>query len=155
MQSVSTTRFGELSYNDSDVLSFPKGIPGFEAHRLWILAGDDDHPVKWLQSLTDGDVALPVTSPQLFFPDYHVNLPQGELDVLDVDDESDLALLVVVAVPHDGPQRATANLRAPIVVNDKKRLARQVISLDERYEVRHPLFPEPDEEVVVCLEEES
>jgi flagellar assembly factor FliW len=36
--------------------------------------------------------------------------------------------------------KATVNLRAPIVVNVKKHRARQVIALNEEYEVRHPLF---------------
>ncbi len=140
MQSFKTARFGDLRYGEDDILRFPRGIPGFEAHTRWVLAGEDDHPVKWLQSLDDGEVALPVTAPGLFFPDYHVNLPKGELDVLELDDEADMALLVVVAVPDGDPLRATINLRAPIVVNGRKRLARQVISLDEQYEVRHLLF---------------
>lgn len=140
MQSFKTARFGDLRYGEDDILRFPRGVPGFEDHTRWVLAGEDDHPIKWLQSLDDGDVALPVITPRLFFADYHVNLPKGELDVLELDGEADMALLVVVAVPDGDPLRATINLRAPIVVNGRKRLARQVISLDEQYEVRHPLF---------------
>jgi flagellar assembly factor FliW len=140
LKRIATTRFGALDYEESDILLFPKGVPGFDDHHRWILAGDDDHPIKWLQSLDDGDVALPVIAPRLFFSDYHVNLPKGELDVLELDDDGDMALLAVVAVPAAVPMKATVNLRAPIVVNVKKHRARQVIALNEEYEVRHPLF---------------
>lgn len=141
MKSFKTSRFGDLGYEEGDVLSFPKGIPGFEGHGEWLLAGDDDNPVKWLQSLADADVALPVTTPLTFFPDYHVDIVRSDLSLLRTDSGDGLALLVVVSVPADEPWRATANLRAPIVVNTALRLARQIIVDDESLSLQAPLLP--------------
>jgi len=62
-EKIETTRFGRFTVNDEDLIHFPKGIPGFETHKKWALAGEDDSPIKWLQSLSDGDVALPVVVP--------------------------------------------------------------------------------------------
>ena len=56
-------RFGEIVYTQDDVLSFPRGIPAFENNRSWVLVGDEDNAVKWLQNIEDGALALPVTTP--------------------------------------------------------------------------------------------
>jgi len=72
MQKFKTLRFGLLEYSEGDVLYFPKGIPGFDDHKRWLLLGDDDegNPIKWLQSLEDSDVALPVMPPEFIISKY-------------------------------------------------------------------------------------
>ncbi len=131
-----TSRFGLLTVSDEDILTFPRGIPGFENHRQWALAGDDDSPIKWLQSLADGEVALPVASPQVLKGDYKARLPEGELAHLEASGSDDLALLIVLAIPAEAPWDMTANLRAPLVFNHKKRIGAQVIAHNEEYGVR-------------------
>ena len=42
------------------------------------------------------------------------------------------------------------NLRAPIVINHRTRRGRQVISLNEEYSMRAPLFSEEEREVLVA-----
>ena len=60
---IDTPRFGVVNYNENDVLIFPRGIPAFENNHKWILAGNDDSAIKWLQNIEDPSLALPVTSP--------------------------------------------------------------------------------------------
>ncbi|WP_300521469.1 flagellar assembly protein FliW [Aminiphilus sp.] len=136
MKTVTTTRFGVLSVNDEDVLHFPKGIPGFYDHYEWILAGEDENPIKWLQSLSDEAIALPVMPPQVVLPEYNAKIVAGDLEDLSVDDDGDLSTMAVVSIPPDAPWNMTANLRAPIVVNVKKRLAKQVICANDEYSMR-------------------
>ena len=138
---INTTRFGPFTVEDEDVLHFPKGIPGFEGHTRWALAGEDDNPVKWLQSLTDGDVALPVVTPHTFFPEYRIQLERADLAFLKCETPDALAMLVVVAIPSDRPWDASANLRAPIVVNTELRVARQIILDDEDLSLQTPILP--------------
>jgi flagellar assembly factor FliW len=114
MRAIKTLRFGALQISEEDIVRFPKGIPGFADHTEWVFAGDEDSPIKWLQSLKDGDVAL----------------------------------LVVITIPPDEPWEATANMRAPIVINVSKRLAKQVIAQNEEYTVAHPLFDEATREAM-------
>jgi len=47
-------------------------------------------------------------------------------------------LLSVVTIRSD-PLKVTANLRAPIVVNAKKMLAKQIILVDSDYPVQYPV----------------
>lgn len=142
LKAVSTARFGTVSVEEHDILHFDQGIPGFFDLREWFLVGEDDNPLKWLQSVDDGAVALPVTIPQGVCSDYHAHLAEGDLEGLDSSDPEDLGMLVVVTIPPEAPWEITANLRAPIVVNQKTRQAKQVVALNEEYSLRTYLFPE-------------
>lgn len=139
---INTARFGQVSYKEEDVLFFPRGIPAFESNHKWILAGSDDSAIKWLQNIEDGDLALPVTSPDAIRPDYNARIPEDELKLVGSVNPADLALLIVVSIPKSAPWNMTANLRAPILINLKTRKAVQVIALNEEYPIRHVIFPE-------------
>ncbi|MBQ7577773.1 MAG: flagellar assembly protein FliW [Synergistaceae bacterium] len=139
---IKTSRFGEVEYKQEDVLFFPRGIPAFENMHEWILAGNEDSAIKWLQSVNDGDLALPVTSPDAIQPDYNARIPEDELKMVGSINPADLALLIVVSIPPAAPWNMTANLRAPILINLKTHKAVQVIALNEEYPIRHIIFPE-------------
>ena len=142
LQMVMSSRFGEVTYSSEDVLFFPRGLPAFEHCHQWILAGDEDNAVKWLQSIEDGELALPVTVPDVIMPDYNAKIPEDDLDVVGAGGLVDLALLIIVSIPEFSPWEMTANLRAPILVNLKTRRATQVIVLNEEYSIRHAVFSE-------------
>ena len=142
VQSMASSRFGEISYSEEDVLFFPRGLPAFEKNRNWVLTGEEDNAIKWLQNIEDGELALPVTTPDAVMPDYNAKIPEDELDLVGSRDHGDLALLIVVSIPESAPWNMTANLRAPILVNLKSRRAVQVIVLNEEYPIRHAVFPE-------------
>ena len=137
-----TERFGEVSYSPEEVLTFPRGIPAFENMHSWILVGSDENAVKWLQSLDDPELALPVTSPDAIQPDYNARIPEEELKLIGGTNPADLALLIVVSIPQSAPWNMTANLRAPIIINLKTHKAVQVIALNEEYPIRHVVLPE-------------
>ena len=139
---VNTSRFGEVSYSDDDLLIFPRGIPAFEENHKWILAGSDDNAIRWLQNIEDGNLALPVTSPDAVRPDYNAKIPDDELKLIGTKDFSELAFLIVLSVPEGAPWNMTANLRAPILINIRTRKAVQVIALNEEYPIKHLIFPD-------------
>ncbi len=139
---LDTDRFGKVSYSQEDILFFPRGIPAFETKQSWILVGSDDNAVKWLQSVDDGSLALPVTSPDAVQPDYNARIPEDELTLIGSTNPADLALLIVVSIPEAAPWNMTANLRAPILINLKTHKAVQVIALNEEYPIRHIVFPD-------------
>ena len=134
-----TTRFGNLSFEEDDILRFPEGIPGFEMHMRWVLAGEENDPIKWLQSLSDGSVALPVTTPDIAAPGYNAKLPKAELERLEMERVGDLVVLIVLSIPTFFWD-TTANLCAPIVINTKKRLGRQIIAENEEYGLKHNIW---------------
>ncbi|GHT00473.1 flagellar assembly factor FliW [Synergistales bacterium] len=141
-QTVTSSRFGEISYTEEDVLFFPRGLPAFEKNHNWILAGEEDSAIKWLQNIEEGDLALPVTTPDAVMPDYNARIPEDDLNLVGSIDPQDLALLIVASIPDSAPWNMTANLRAPILINMKSHKAVQVIALNEEYPIHHVVFPE-------------
>jgi flagellar assembly factor FliW len=139
---VQTTRFGEIDCRPDAILTFPNGIIGFPtAKRFVILDHDRDAPIKWLQSVDQGHLAFVVMDPTLFKADYQVQITPDAVMELDYRDKDDLALMVILTIPSSNPSTITANLRGPVVVNSRTRLAKQLV-LNEDLPTRHHLFPE-------------
>ena len=142
VMTVNTLRFGTVSYDDGDLLFFPRGIPAFEDSHKWILAGSEDSAIRWLQNIEDGNLALPVTSPDAVRPDYNAKIPDDELKLIGTENFAELAFLIVLTVPEGAPWNMTANLRAPILINLRTHKAVQVIALNEEYPIKHLIFPD-------------
>jgi flagellar assembly factor FliW len=142
LRELSTARFGELSVSEEDIFLFPRGIPAFESHREWILLGEDDNPVKWLQSMTDGEVALPVCPPGFVLSKYEARIPDEDLEELEAEKPQDYSIFLVLSIPPSAPREMTANLRAPVVINHVRRLGVQAITLNEEYDLRYRIFGE-------------
>ena len=134
--------FGTLDYEPgTDLLTFPRGLAGFEDYHNWILLDGKTGSIKWLQNIEDPTLALPVTAPDAVEAGYEARIADDDLQALGVSgDNTNLAMLVVLTIPQDAPWNTTANLRAPILVNAGTRQALQVIALDEKDSVRQPVL---------------
>lgn len=141
-RSIETTRFGPFTFDEEAILSFPRGIPGFETHKEWVIAGENDEPVKWLQSIVDGDVALPVVRPGSILDTYSPRFADEDLEEIRCGSDEGLVLLLVLSIPEGRPWDMTANLRAPIVLQHIRRTGQQIICLNEEYPLRANVFPE-------------
>jgi flagellar assembly factor FliW len=148
MESIQTTtvdlpRFGELTYAETDVIEFPWGIPGFPTLRRWLLLNFDSNPgFVWMQNLEDANVAIPTVEPHFIFESYDPKLPPYAFVALDIKNPEDFTLLCVVVVTADA-QEMTTNLMAPVVVNLRNRMARQVMLDNSTYSVREPVPRKP------------
>jgi flagellar assembly factor FliW len=122
------------------VLGITEPLPGFPGYRDYALvAADGQGLVFWLQSVDpDGPRFLAVPA-GAFFPDYAPALPRGLRQELQLEDGSAPDLYCIVTVPDGDVRQATANLRAPLVVNAAGRLARQVVLHDGDHPIRRPL----------------
>lgn len=136
------TRFGELSIDPAQVITFPRGIPGFEKYTRWKLFHEIDEQgnlikgmVIHLLSIDDGDVSLPLTDPNLFGFNYNLVLTDSEVAELELDDPNDVLVLTVLSVKNNAPQNDSrhilgnmyANISAPILINTKSRIGIQKI----------------------------
>ncbi len=140
MIDVFTTRFGPLEVAPEDIIRFPEGLPGLEQRREWVLVAEAQNDAAcWLQSADRADVALAVVSPRRFVPGFQLRVARHELEPLELDDVRAAQVLLVVGYT-DGS--LTLNLKAPIVINLRRRLARQVIA-NGNLPVRHHLDAAP------------
>ena len=138
---VESTRFGTLEIEADAVLSFPRGLIGLGGSRYALLSTDAESPFSWLHSVEDPAVALPVTRPWEFFPDYEVVLSDDEAASLGLGGDAPADVWVTVRAT-ERVEDFTVNLRAPIVVapGADGPEAYQVINEASDVEVRAPLF---------------
>jgi flagellar assembly factor FliW len=131
---ISTTRFGTLSIDDADIISFPQGLIGMESCRRWMLLADARTPaLGWLQCVDRPDVALAVVSPQRFVSTYQVRVSRRDVEPLGVRSADEAQVLAIVS---DVKGRLALNLKAPLVIHLETRLGRQVIAKDD-HPVQH------------------
>lgn len=141
MATFKTTRFGQLTYDEKDLIRLPEGLIGLPGLRRWLLLDmDGDLPLKWLQSVDRGDFCVPVMSPYFYTDDYDVAPGGPQRAVLGGARAADLVTLVITTV-HAGGHLLTANLRAPLILNCDTRRGVQVALDDERYAIRQEIDP--------------
>jgi flagellar assembly factor FliW len=140
---VAFPNFGECTFAESEVLTFPWGLPGFaELRRFLVLAIPEQAGYVWLQSLDEVNVALPLCDPWSLFDDYEAPLPYYAKQSLNLANADDFCLLCVCVVGK-GAAEMTINLLAPVVINLKTRVGRQVALENQRYSVRTPIPRKP------------
>lgn len=142
---IQTSRFGLLDVSDETLLIFPSGLVGFPAcRRFVILDTAEDSDYQWLQSVDEPSLAVVIVDVYLVQPEFRIDVPDEGLAELDMTQTDSLSIMAVVTIPSGEPTQATANLRAPLVVNLRTRKAKQII-LHETIPIRYPLLPAPAE----------
>jgi len=139
---IKAVRFGELEVSNEEIITFPEGILGFpELHRYCLVDPGDDTLILWMQSLEDANVAFPVLEPKIFKSDYIVKLSSQELKQLRLENINQSIVFTILTIPRDVTQM-TANLKAPIVVNLREQVGRQVVLQENEYTLKHLMFRE-------------
>ncbi len=137
---VETTRFGSISVGTNDIVTFPEGMLGFsKIHQYVIVERGDDSLFLWLQAVKKPSVAFPLLEPQIFERNYKIELEDEDRKLLELPSLSAAKVFAIVTIPSD-PTKMTANLKAPIIINIKTRLAKQVILHDADYPIRKSIF---------------
>ncbi len=135
---VQTTRFGTVDIAEDRVITFPKGILGFQdLKRYCLLQPDDDACFFWLQCLDDPALAFVVTDPNLFVPDYAVPIRADQMGDMDLEKLDDAQVFVIV---NKVGSTLTGNLQGPIVVNTIQRVAEQFVLAEKRWTTRYELL---------------
>ena len=137
------TRIGDFDIGEKDTLFFVKGLPGFENYKKYsIVTVDSSAPFKWLISLENSEIALPVINPWMVRIDYDISVPDADLKVLSIKGPEDSVVWAVSSIPENAPEHSTVDLVAPIIVNIKNNKAMQIILDDNRYTFRHSIKEE-------------
>ena len=137
-----TRDFGEQEVDENGIITFPEGIIGFEGAKRYALLsplGEGVFPM-WLQSVDGKEPCFVVYDPMEIYPDYQFQISDEEQQLLRIDESSPYRCLAVAIVPDDF-KKTTINLRCPIVVNTKDRIAAQII-LTEHFDFKAPVYEE-------------
>ena len=134
-----TTRFGEVEVPDNDVLFFSFGVLGFpEVKRYVLLDHNGDTPLKWLQAVDKPVLAFPMVPATDLMEDYHITVCPDDLEAVGIESTAELQAFVILTIPNGAPERSTANLKAPILMNPTTHVARQILAAED-YPIRYPL----------------
>jgi len=143
-----TSRFGQVQFQEEDILNFPEGILGFGELKRFVLVDDPtDEIFAWLQACDEASIAFPVLEPELFTENYKVTLSKTDMESIKIPAGGKYRLFSIVTIPDD-PTKMTANLKAPVVVNVAERLARQCVLQDNNLAIREPIFHKLQQRVV-------
>jgi flagellar assembly factor FliW len=139
---IETGQFGSLEIEDEKIIAMPHGMPGFPgANRFVILDREETRPFYWYQCVDDPDLALVVMNPYLFKADYRVDLEAVQREMgWENNGDGNLRLYVVVNASEGVPEKITANLIGPLVINTKRREAVQMVISSSPYSHRYPVF---------------
>lgn len=140
---LNTRHFGLIEINDDSIIDFPEGVLGFEDVKRFVLLGkpEADMPFQWLQGVDDTNLAFVVIDPRLLRTDYAVDIPDEEVEVLDIKDVNNVMIYSIVVVPED-ISKMTANFKAPVLINAENKKGKQVVMASDDYSVRHYIMEE-------------
>ena len=135
-------RLGQFEYDASAVVTFPKGLAGFELETSFVpIEKHGYEPVVFFQSLKSPELCFVTIPMSVVDKAYQLRIMNEDMIVISASEGNsateDLACLAIVCLPEKGP--ATANLLGPVVINRKNRIAVQAIRDDSKYSASHSL----------------
>lgn len=138
---VMTKPYGIIDVDDRQKIHFPNGLFGFENFKNYVLLDAKQQPFYWLQSTDVAEIAFVLINPQIFRADYVLEVDEEELREIGITSSDDILCFAIVTIPEN-PSKMTANLQGPIIINKKTREARQSISNNLKWKIRHPILEE-------------
>ena len=122
------------------MINFPSGLPGFEElQRFVILEIEKSKPLYWLQSTDNKYIALPAMIPFELMENHSLQVRDSDLEELHVEEQTDLIVMNVVVIPEDIRQM-TVNLAAPIIINAKEGIGKQILIDAKELPIRYPIY---------------
>ncbi|MBI3330018.1 MAG: flagellar assembly protein FliW [Nitrospinae bacterium] len=141
---VETTRFGELTIAEAQIIMVSGGLLGFPGFTRYVILNHDQEqgiPFRWLQSVEHPALAVVIIDPWVIKPDYTIELPDDVCESLHLSEEQPPLVFAIVTVPLE-PVLMTANLQGPLVINPATRKAQQVVLTNSLYTTRHLILGE-------------
>jgi flagellar assembly factor FliW len=130
-----------FSAREETILEFPAGLigyPGITSYRL--LEPADGYPLKFLQATERDDISFVCIDVSAIKPDYVVPMSDADAREVAIESPDEALILALVVLPPD-PDKMTANLAGPLVVNTRTLKARQIVLNIDQYPLAYPVFP--------------
>lgn len=132
--------FGVIQISEEDVLTFVEPLYGFEKLKTFVLLQDRSlgTDFAWLQSTESPEVCFILVRTALIQKEYHLDLAEELVQKLFEKGMECLEPWCLLVIPETF-QKATVNLKSPILIDPKSRRALQVV-LEGEYPLRQPLI---------------
>lgn len=140
---VKTKYFGEIDLGEDKIITFEKGLMGFENFTKYTILfdneGENKGNIMWFQSVEEPAFALPVISPVHVKENYDPEVNDEWLKSLGELNDENTCVLLTMTVTED-VKNTTANLKAPLVINADTRKGCQVIAENSDYVVKYNVY---------------
>ena len=138
---LNTAKFGEIDIEESRIFDFVLPIIGFnDLTKFIILDPNKDTLFKWLQSVEDPSLAFPIISVAALDYDYSIDLADGVVKSLELENPDSILVMNITSIPQDNPRGTTINLLAPLIFNLDNLKAGQVVLSGSGYDISYPMF---------------
>ncbi len=140
--SIPSQALGAIEVRAENLITVCEPLAGFPDCSSYALIehtrrdGSASPSVFWLQAAERPFQAFVVTDPWGVFAEYAPEISDADASQLGLVNFEDARVFAILTVPR-APSGITVNLRAPIVVNMAKQLAKQVVLLNDEYHTRH------------------
>lgn len=132
--------YNRITTNNEEIITFLDSIPGFNDIRRFIfLYSKENWPFIIMQSVENENLAFITINPWEVLDDYEFEISDLVKNKLEIESSEDILVLAICNL-REKFKNMTANLVAPVVINFKKRLGKQVILDNTDYQIRHPVF---------------
>lgn len=130
---------GRIVYNEDEIITFEKSIPGFNDLKRFVLKDIEDSSFRILQSIEEASIGFIVISPFEVEEKYEIKLSDEVIKTLGIKKPNEVLLYSLVTLSSK-VENITVNLKAPIVMNINNKKAEQFIIDKEKYKIKHPLM---------------
>lgn len=124
---LKTDQFGEIEFSEDLILKFEEGLYGFEHLKKYLLIKTDDDLFYWLTSIDRPEICFPLVGTRIIDENYP--------------EEEHYEAFAIVTLNKD-PLQITANLKAPVYINQERKVGFQKIIDTDKYPINYKLFVE-------------
>ncbi|MCL1945599.1 MAG: flagellar assembly protein FliW [Chitinivibrionia bacterium] len=132
--------YENLVYSDNDIITFSDGVPGFEDNKKFVIVRNENYaPFEWLVCVDGTKLRFAMLNPMIPYPDYAPDISRAQVEGLNLQNSDDILMYAFVTVA-DNPSDSTLNLMAPVLINVKEKIGRQIILENSPYSTREPVM---------------
>ena len=123
---IQSKLFGNQVVDSESIITFPKGIPGFENNTHYKLFHQEGKQIiYWLQAVDDEDLAFSVSHPSYFNINYQFTLTAEDEATLEIDNIDDLIFFIILHQDDNeqtqGRPTVKGSINSPLIINSKSR----------------------------------
>jgi len=119
-------KYQVLDLKPENIFTFSEGIPGFEQVKRFVILTDPEEAPFGRLSAVDFDLCFFIVNPFLLCPEYAPDIDDGEIEKIGSPKQDQLLILSIVTAGDD-PRETTMNLVAPLIINVKDGIGKQLI----------------------------
>lgn len=140
LRPVASLILGTMEVPAESLLAFPVPMFGFPNDQEFALLPATREGLWWLQSTADPATTFLLADPFMVDDTFVIDVGESEKRLLAVARPTDVLALVMVTLPAGlAGGAATANFRAPVILNVANGVGMQVVGRDDAQELRRPI----------------